>query len=233
MQAIALTLVPSRRSVSFRIPQTEANPLHGSQHLLCALLALTWPATSLAHSQASPSQQTPPATQSQSQSQTQSQTPQDQKEDSVAEAARKAKAKKAAAPQGKVFTEDDLSGMKKDGGVSVVGDSTTKKPKRASASNGNQDYAPNSEEYWRGRSQPLLNEIAAIDQQIAQIREDIKKYGTGGIDVASGYKNGVAYVEDRNGQIQTLEKKKAAVQKQLDDLAEEGRKAGAQSAWFR
>lgn len=204
-----------------------------SRNLFCALLALSWPATSFAQLQSPPSQQTPPAAQSQSQSQTQSQAPPVQKEDSVAEAARKAKAKKAAAAQRKVFTEDDLSGMKNDGGVSVVGDSTTKKPKRASASNSNEDSTPNSEEYWRSRSQPLLDQIAAIDQRITQIREDIKKYGPGGIDVASGYKDGVAYVEDRNGQIQALENKKANLQKQLDDLAEEGRKAGAQPAWFR
>jgi chromosome segregation ATPase len=211
-----------------------------SRNLLCALLALAWPAAaSLAQSPApsqQPSQQSPPAGQSQSQPQTQTQsqssTPPEQKQDSVAEAARKAKAKKAAAAQGKVFTEDDLSGMKK-GGVSVVGNENVKRPRRAPASDGDGDYAPNSEEYWRSRSQPLLDEMAAIDQQIAQIKEDIKKYGPGGIDVTTGFKDNVTYIEDRNGQIQELQEKKAKMQKQLDDLAEEGPKAGAQPAWFR
>ena len=46
-------------------------------------------------------------------------------------------------------------------------------------------------------------------------------------------KEGVAYVEDRNGQIAKLEKRKANLQKQLEDLEEEGRKAGAEPAWFR
>lgn len=206
--------------------------MRNSRNLFFALVALAWPAA-FAQPQAPPPQQTPPPTRSQSQSQPQSQTPPEQKDGSVAEAARKAKAKKAASPQRKVFTDEDLSGMKKDGGVSVVGGSNTKKPERASASNSNDDYAPNSEEYWRKRSQPLLDQIAAVDQQIAQIREDIKKYGTGGIDVASGYKDGLAYVDDRNARIQSLEKKKSGLQKQLDDLAEEGRKAGAQPAWFR
>src|SRR5437899_7970926 len=44
---------------------------------------------------------------------------------SVAEAARKAKAKKAVPAPGKVFTEDDLSGMPKEG-VSVVGNESKK-----------------------------------------------------------------------------------------------------------
>jgi chromosome segregation ATPase len=207
-----------------------------SRNLLCALLALAWPAAASFAQAPAPSQQqqSPPAGQSQSQPQTQTQssTPPEQKQDSVAEAARKAKAKKAAAAQGKVFTEDDLSGMKK-GGVSVVGNDNVKRPRRAPASDGDGDYAPNSEEYWRSRSQPLLDEMADIDQQIAQLKEDIKKYGPGGIDVATGYKEGLAYVEDRNGQIQKLQEKKANLLKQLDDLAEEGRKAGAQPAWFR
>jgi chromosome segregation ATPase len=207
-----------------------------SRNLLCALLALAWLATASYAQSPAPSQQqqSPPGGQSQSQPQTQTQssTPPEQKQDSVAEAARKGKAKKAAAAQGKVFTEDDLSGMKK-GGVSVVGNDNVKRPRRAPASDGDGDYAPNSEEYWRSRSQPLLDEMANIDQQIAQLKEDIKKYGPGGIDVATGYKEGLAYVEDRNGQIQKLQEKKANLQKQLDDLAEEGRKAGAQPAWFR
>lgn len=207
-----------------------------SRNLLLAILALAWPAAASFAQSPSPSQQqqSPPAGQSQSQPQAQSQssTPPEQKQDSVAEAARKAKAKKAAAAQGKVFTEDDLSGMKK-GGVSVVGNDNIKRPRRAPASDGDGDYAPNSEEYWRSRSQPLLDEMAGIDQEIAQLREDIKKYGSGGFDVTTGFKDNVAYIEDRNGQIQKLQEKKAHLQKQLDDLAEEGRKAGAQPAWFR
>ena len=40
-------------------------------------------------------------------------------------------------------------------------------------------------------------------------------------------------VEDRNMEIKRLNDQKAELQKQLDDLAEEGRKAGADSGWFR
>ena len=203
--------------------------------VVCAVLLFAGSfGSSFARSQDSSSQQSQPAgqTSSQSQPQSTSQTPTQEKDDSLAEAARKAKAKKTAAAKGKVFTEDDLSGMNKSG-VSVVGVESKKVTTRTPAKQGDANSAENGEEYWRGKAQPILNEIAEIDQQVTQLREEIKKYGVGGIEVASNYKNGVAYVEDRNAQIQALQKRKATLQKQLDDLEEEGRKAGAQPAWFR
>lgn len=210
---------------------------HASRNLSCALLAFTWPvAAPLGQSTPPTSRQSPQSGQSSSQNpprQTKSQTQADLQDgqDAVAEAARKAKEKKAAAAKGKVFTEDDLSRLK--GGVSVVGTENTKPTQSKPAKDEDAEDAPNGEKYWRGKSQPILDKIASIDQQIARLKEDIKKYGIGGIDVTTGMKEGVAFVEDRNGQIARLEKKKANLQKQLDDLEEEGRKAGAQPAWFR
>lgn len=115
----------------------------------------------------------------------------------------------------------------------MVGDESSKSAGRAPASARRGIDDRNSEEYWRGRTRPILSKIADTEQRIAQLKEEIKKYGIGGFDVTTGMKNGVAYVEDRNGQIQKLEKKKADLQKQLDELQEEGRKAGAEPAWFR
>jgi chromosome segregation ATPase len=181
---------------------------------------------------AAASQQSPhPAQSSQDQSPSQAQTPAQDKQDSVAEAARKAKEKKAAAAKHKVLTEDDLSGMT--GGVSVVGTEGKKTPNLASNKNKEEEDAPNGEKYWRGKARPILGEMADIEQLIVQLKEEIKKYGNGGFDVTTGFKNDVAYVEDRNAQIEKLQKKKADLQKQLADLEEEGRKAGAQPAWFR
>jgi hypothetical protein len=192
--------------------------------LLCTLLLLTWPLASLfAQSSSSPQQSPPPQPPP-------AQTPAQPKEESVADAAKKSPKDKPK-PK-KVYTEDDLSGMRK-GAVSVVGNENKKSPRRARTTEPEGDYDPNSEEYWRGRAQPLLDDIAATDAQIEQLKEDIKKYGASGIDVTTGMKDNVAYIHDRNGQIQDLQKKKADLQKQLDDLAEEGRKAGAQPAWFR
>jgi len=189
--------------------------------------------SSFARSQDSSSQQSQPAgqTSSQSQPQSTSQTSTQEKDDSLAEAARKAKAKKAAA-RGRVFTEEDLSGMNRSG-VSVVGTEPKKVTPRTPAKQADTDSAEDGEKYWRGQAQPILNEIAEIDQQITQLKEEIKKYGAGGFDITSNYKNNIAYIEDRNAQIQALQKRKATLLKQLDDLEEEGRKAGAQPAWFR
>ncbi len=202
------------------------------RNLVCTFVAIAWPLTlSLARASTASSPQSSAPAQSSSQSQSQTQTPSQDKQDSVTEAARKAKEKKEAAAKGKVFTEDDLSGLK--GGVSVVGTEGAKRTQRNSTANQGSNDAANGEAYWRGKAQPILLKMADIDQQIAQLKEDIKKYGIGGIDVATGMKEGLAYVEDRNGQIQRLEKKKANLRKQLDDLEEEGRKAGAEPAWFR
>lgn len=190
------------------------------------LLLLAWPVACLFAQSQSSSQQTPPPQQPSSQSPQQAKTP-PKTDDSVADAAKKTDKDKRK-PK-KVYTEDDLSGIGK-GGVSVVGDDN-KKATRPTSKDGN--YDPKGEEYWRSRSQPLLDQIAAADQQIEQLREDIKKYGNGGFDVQTGMKDSVAYIHDRGAQIENLQKRKAALQKQLEDLEEEGRKAGAQPAWFR
>jgi hypothetical protein len=49
----------------------------------------------------------------------------------------------------------------------------------------------------------------------------------------SGAQAGVIFVEDRNAQIQQVQKQKEGFERQLDELTEEGRKAGADSGWFR
>jgi len=150
----------------------------------------------------------------------------------VAEAARKAKGKKAVPAQGKVFTEDDLSGLRKEG-VSVVGNESKKSVQAAKKPAPEGDDDPNSEQYWREKARPLLEEITAVNQKIVQLKEKIKKYGNAGFDVATGMKDNIAYVRDRNAKIEKLQKRKTALEKQLDDLQDEGRKAGAEPAWFR
>ena len=51
--------------------------------------------------------------------------------------------------------------------------------------------------------------------------------------ITTGMKDNIAYIQDRNAQLQELEKHKADLQKQLDELQDEGRKVGAPSSWFR
>ena len=157
-----------------------------------------------------------------------------QKDDATAAAAKKTDKDKPK-PK-KVFTEEDLSSLH--GGVSVVGDSAG----RSSAGSGSgagkatNNVSPMSgrdEQYWRGQAKGILDEMAAIDQEIEKTKEDIKKYGADGFDANSGYKAGVVYIDNRASKVEQLEKRKADLEKKLDQLQEDGRKAGADPAWFR
>jgi len=205
-----------------------------AQRVFLGLLALTWP---LAATRAQSSQQPPPqqsSTQTQTPAQTQSGTldPPPQKQDSVVEAARKAKEKKPPVAKGKVYTEDDLSGLKGPG-VSVVGDAPKKGARRTPPTDPEGDGGENNEQYWRERARQVLDDIAQTDEQITQKKDEIKKLGSGGFDVTTGFSQNIAYINDRNGQLKQLEQHKVALQKTLDDLADEGRKAGAPASWFR
>jgi chromosome segregation ATPase len=200
---------------------------HCFRNLLCAVAVCGSPVAAPFGQPTAASRPSRPAAETSSQNAISSQ----ENQDAVAEAARKAKEKKAAAAKGKVFTEEDLAGLR--GGVSVVG-TENKKPAEPEPSKAEDaEEVPNGEAYWRGKAQPILEEMAQIDQLTTRLGEDIKKYGPAGIDVSSGMKDGVAYVRDRHAQIQKLQKKKGELQKKLDDLEEEGRKAGAKPAWFR
>jgi hypothetical protein len=208
------------------------------RRIFCGLLALLWPfAAAFAQSSSSLQQSSSSSQQSPQQTPPPSQAPpatpdQPPKPDSLAEAARKAKANKPASAKNKVYTEDDLSQLKGPG-VSVVGDPPRKDARRSQPTDPDGDGGEDSEQYWRGRAQQILEAIAQTDEQIAQKKEEIKKLGSGGFDVTTGMKDNVAYINDRNGQLKELENRKLGLQKQLDDLADEGRKAGAPASWFR
>lgn len=177
-------------------------------------------------------------TSQQSSSQTQSQTqPEPKKREALGDASNRSEKDKAK-PK-KVYTEEDLSGMR-GSGISVVG---SEKPAESGAAGAKKpDGNPKAgvvgmsgqdEVYWRGKARALLDEIAATEQQITKLKDDLKKYGAGGFDVTTGMKDNVAYIEDRNGQVREVEKRKTDLEKKLDQLEEAGRKAGAPPAWFR
>ena len=201
--------------------------------LLAGAVLLIAPAASLsAHSTASqtqnpPAQQTP-ATQ---------QTPAPQDDDSVADAARKSKTEKSKAPPKKVITDDDLSSIKGDG-VSVVGDesSGTKEGKAPAEKDGSPAPAKSGakdEAYWRGRAKQIRDQMANVDAEIEKTQEEIKKGGAAGFDPQTGLNQNVIFFEDRNTKLKKLEEKKAELQKQMDDLEDEARKAGVPSGWLR
>ncbi len=194
--------------------------------------ALIWPAAiAQAQSAASPASQSS----QQSSSQTQSQPP--QKEEPAAEAAKKTEKEKAK-PK-KVYTEEDLAGLRGNG-VSVVGNDKPAASGAAATSKANGKtktgvlpMSGQDEEYWRGKARGLLDRIAVTEQRIEAKKDEIKKLGNGGFDITTGMKDNIAYIQDRNAQLQELEKHKADLQKQLDELQDEGRKVGAPSSWFR
>ena len=204
------------------------------KNILWIFPALLWsPAIAFGQAQSD----APPASPSsqQSSSQTQSQPP--QKEESAVDAAKKTEKEKAK-PK-KVYTEEDLAGLRGNG-VSVVGSDKPAAPGAAATSKTNgktkTGVVPMSgqdEEYWRGKARGLLDRIAATEQRIEAKKDEIKKLGNGGFDITTGMKDNIAYIQDRNAQLQELERHKADLQKQLDELQDEGRKVGAPSSWFR
>ena len=197
-----------------------------SMHIfLCALL-LSSALASRASGQAPPAA---PVSQSQSPP---------KKAESLGDAARQAKAKKN--KPGKVYTDEDLAGLQS-GSVSVVGQEGHATNSPSDATNTSAGVKPsetagagkNSETYWRGKAGKLHDQIAAADQEIAKLKEEIKSSGGSGFDAASGLQQNVIYINDRNGRLKELEGKKEKLQEQLNQLQEEGRKAGAPAGWFR
>src|SRR2546430_13222158 len=173
---------------------TARTPSFGRyQKIFCALLAMTWPlAAAFSQSPSSPqhpssSWQQSPSQQSSAQAQPATPAQPPQKEDTLAEAARKAKAKKPTAAKGKVYTEDDLSGMKGPG-VSVVGEAPKKGTHRARPPDPNGDVGENTDDYWRGRAQEILGQIAAADEAMARMKAATRKKGKAGFDGATGGK---------------------------------------------
>jgi len=159
---------------------------------------------------------------------------------SLGDAARKARAEKNKSAPAKVYTQDDLSRLPSSG-VSVVGQknstSSTSQESAASDAESKTDASTksgdNEEAYWRGEARKLQDQMAAVDREIAKVKDDIKKYGNGGFDTSTGLAQGVIYVQDRNSELQDLQKKKEGLEKQMDALQEAGRKAGAAPSWFR
>jgi hypothetical protein len=149
---------------------------------------------------------------------------------SLADAARKASAQKDKPKAKRVYTGDDLGSIH--GSISVVGD-----PSSGSAGRDDADSSAatsgNSEAYWRGRARAIKDQIASTDQQIAGVKAEIAKSGAASFDPSTGLSQGVIIVHDRNAQVKQLEDRKANLQRQLDELGDDARKAGADPGWAR
>jgi len=156
--------------------------------------------------------------------------------ESLGEAARRARVQKAKTATAKVYSDDSVSSLSGHG-VSVVGDGKTGGGSSYSGNSysggGAQGAAGSQESYWRGRANAIRAQMAACDQRISEIQDEIAKHGAVSVDPMSGAQAGVIFVEDRNAQIKQVEHQKEGFERQLEELAEEGRKAGADSGWFR
>ncbi len=156
-------------------------------------------------------------------------------QESVGDAARKAKADKGKSKARKVYTDEDLPTAGHT--ISVVGDANasgdaSRQAENSEVKSGSSDAAK-QEQYWRGRAQKIREQMNALDEQIAKLKDDIKKNGASGFDASSGLQKNVIYVDDKNARLQRMEQKRAELDKQMDQLQEEGRKAGASPSWFR
>lgn len=173
--------------------------------------------------------------------------------ESLGDAARRARAQKTKSATGapKVYTDDKLSQLSGHG-VSVVGDgnsgggsssgesSFTNSGENSGANadansggNGGASGGKNDEQYWRGRARAIHDQMAQCDQEISKLQDEIAKYGAVSVDPQSGAMQSIIYVNDRNAKIKQIEERKSGLQGQLEALEDEGRKAGADSGWFR
>jgi hypothetical protein len=163
-------------------------------------------------------------------------------EDSVVEAARKARAAKAKGKPRKVFTEDDLPGLRRNI-ISTVGEASPEPLPDAEAQAGSPNMnlettaeippGERDEAYWRQRAGKLQGEIADVDRQIEALREEIRKAGGAGFDPQSGLGVNVMYYTDRNNRLQQLQRRRDGLQKQMDALMDEARRAGVPPGWLR
>jgi len=184
-----------------------------------------------------------PQDQSQAPANSQNQVQNPPQDDSVTAAAKKAKKDKPAAK--KVYSEDDIARLPGPG-VSVIGQqpAPASDKEKAKSGSGKADTDPGEKEevkdetYWRKKARKILDQMDALDDQIQQARDDAKKtkpsQAASSSDSNSGnQQNAEIPVDDGKSRLQDLERQKADLQKQLDSLQEEGRRAGAPAAWFR
>jgi len=158
------------------------------------------------------------------------------KTETLADAARR-NAQKPKPKATHVYTDDDLSNV--GGAISVVGDASSSgnSADNGASDSGAQANAASSgaqdETYWRGRADAIKSQIADVDRQIEDKKAEIAKAGPTSFDPSAGLSQGVIIIHDRNAELKDLEDRKQSLENQLDQLADEGRKAGADSGWFR
>jgi hypothetical protein len=154
------------------------------------------------------------------------------KQETLGDAARQNAQKPKPKPR-HVYTDEDLSSM--GGTISVVGDASSsgQSADNSNAQGSDASSGSKDETYWRGRADAIKSQIADVDRQIEDKKAEIAKAGPASFDPSAGLSQGVIVIHDRNAELKDLEDRKQSLENQLDQLADEGRKAGADSGWFR
>jgi len=104
---------------------------------------------------------------------------------------------------------------------------------RKPAGTGATKSEPHDQAYWHNRAENLRNQIADVDRQIAQITA-----GTKDSTPPDGSRNPITssnpiYLNGQGARLRNLRARKAALEKQMDDLLEEARKANVPPGWLR
>ena len=203
---------------------------------LALLLLLFWPAASaMAQTASAPPAQSPAPAPSESQPAA-SQADTGNKPQSLGDAARAAKAQKDNSKAKRVYTGDDLAhihGTISEVGNGSSGDRSSEDGYSGAASEENQSSAANKEAFWREKARVIQDHIAAVDQQIEQKKVEISKAGPASMDPSTGLTQNVIIIHDRNAELKALQDRRQNLERQLDNLADQGRRAGADPGWFR
>lgn len=123
----------------------------------------------------------------------------------------------------KTYTNDDLASGTPPGRAT---------PQKPSTNNGTKKDL-RDEAWWHNRAQNLRNQTADVDRQIAQIKDNPHNSPTagGGQDTVTG--SNPIYYGGQYGRLKNLQARKATLEKQMEDLEEEARRAGVPSGWLR
>ncbi len=203
--------------------------------LLAMLILAFWPAAAAKAQSASapPAQSAAPAPSDSKPAD--SQVVSENKPQSLGDAARAAKAQKDNSKAKRVYTGDDLANIH--GTISEVGSGSSGDGSGANGYSGGGSRPASSTEaneaYWRAQAQGIKNQIAAVDQQIEQKKIEISKAGPASMDNTTGLTQNVIIIHDRNAELKQLQDRRQNLERQLDNLADQGRKAGADPGWFR
>ena len=126
----------------------------------------------------------------------------------------------------KVYTNDDLSRLPRNA-LSVVGrESTT--PAAPSSDSGSKApgarAASPSEQEWRDRAHELQQRVAVLDAEIARVRENIANAPGRGYEI---------HTDVLDLSLADLLAEKVRLEKRVDQLRDDARKAGADPGWVR